>query len=265
MRKLTVVKRERTIDINSVSTIATITFMALTAIASLVILPLLVGAIVDEIGLTGREAGFIAAADMSGAVISTLWVAVTINRWNWRYVIFTAFSIIILGNIASVKADAFAPLFFARLFAGIGNGLIISIASAAFAGTRNPDRNFGILIAGQCGFGAGLLIYMPFVLEHWGVDAAFIGIAGFAVAGMYLIRFFPASSITRAHESVSSPKIVIWWTAVGLAAILIFFMAQHPLWSGLASFHRHCISNRKPMAVGECHNPGWVCHSCFDL
>jgi len=233
MRKSTAVKWEKTIDINSASTIATATFMGMTACASLAILPMLVGAIVDEIGLTGREAGFIAAADMSGAVISTLWVAFTINRWNWRYVIFTALSIMILGNLASVKADAFAPLFFARLLAGIGNGLTLSIAAAALAGTRNPDRNFGILVAGVCGFGAGLLMVMPPVLECWGVDAVFIGIAGFAIVGMFLIRFFPAFSTARDHESGSSRQIVIWWAAVGLTATLIFFIAQGAVWAYL--------------------------------
>ena len=105
-----------------------ITFSVLSA-SILDVLPLLVGAMVDLLGLTAKQAGYVAAADMLGASIAALSVSVIIPRGHWRLLLIIGCSLLTVANAVSGLAPGFETLLVLRLLGGVGEGILLSATS----------------------------------------------------------------------------------------------------------------------------------------
>jgi len=204
------------------------------AAAVFVVLPLLVGAMVDGLGFTAKQAGIIAAADMFGASVSAVGVSVIIPRGNWRFVLIAAISILTIANGISGLTQHFAPLCFSRIIAGLGEGALLSVANAGIAETRNPDRVFGLSNAGQVAFASPALYLIPSLLTAYGLRGVFWGFAALSAAAMSLVRHMPnrarlsGTSMTHtAKHRLSGPS------AIGLAGVFAYFITQGGVWAYL--------------------------------
>src|ERR1700693_2501273 len=74
------------------------------------VLPLLVGATVELLGFTAKQAGLIGGADMFGATVSALYVSLIVPRGRWRFLIIAGISILSVADALSGLAQHFPAL-----------------------------------------------------------------------------------------------------------------------------------------------------------
>ena len=70
--------------VNRTSAVIAAVCITFISVGSFLILPLLVGAAADDMGLTERQVGFLASAGMAGAALSSALAVFWIRRVDWR-------------------------------------------------------------------------------------------------------------------------------------------------------------------------------------
>jgi AAHS family benzoate transporter-like MFS transporter len=95
----------------------------------------------------GRVGSLVAVGMLVGAALS----AVLIRRLGSRRLIFAGATIFSLGTVACASATAFSSFGVARLFVGVGLGVVLPTLTAYVADLSAPDRrsrNVGMMMAG---------------------------------------------------------------------------------------------------------------------
>ncbi len=200
------------------------------------LMPIFVGAMIDHLGFSARDAGLIAAVELTSMGAATLTMTVLVNRWNRRAIVFAGLAIFLIGNLlASLVgsgADAFLPLAIARALSGMGSGILLSTMKATVAATRNPVRIFGIysivlLVVASVAFPS-----MPLVLAKWGTTGAYLVAATLVLPGLALLRWFPPRGLAPAVRE-GGERPVVWPVLLALVAMLVYFIAQGSVWAYL--------------------------------
>jgi predicted MFS family arabinose efflux permease len=221
--------------------VAMVTFSVLAA-EIFVVLPLLVGALVDLLGLTASQAGLVAGADMLGACISALGVSFIIPKGRWKLLLVCGIALLTLANAVSGLLHGFSALFCTRVVAGLGEGVLLAIANASIAGTRNPDRIFGFSLAGQVAFGTAALYVMPSLLTVYSLRGVFWGLAILTGAAIVLVTYMPNSARANDRSAVQvEQRSLSAGAIIGLVGVFTFFVAEGAVWAYL---DRIGMSNR---------------------
>lgn len=199
----------------------------------LLILPVLVGGIVDQFGWGDREIGWLASADMGGSALASMIALMSITRIDWKKSAYIAVCFAIAGNIASIYAIDFASLMAARIATGFSNGFILAIAFTGLCHSSNPDRFFGVYVFSQLTLQAILLSTLPSLLNSWGVTAIYLTLVTASALSSLLIRFFPDKPGTAPRDDLATndPAPLRGWAICALAAQAIYFLAPGAVWS----------------------------------
>ena len=137
-------------------------------------LPMVVGTAVDDLGLSARQAGLLASAEMAGAGLGTFVVSPRVHLWNRRRIASIGLASIFVGAVASILSGSYELLIPSRALTGLGEGVIVAAVIASMSGGRAPERLFGLwtifnmLIASTMFF-----VVMPRVIAFWGADGVF--------------------------------------------------------------------------------------------
>lgn len=132
---------------------------------------------VDDLGLSGSEAGLIVAMEMLSIGIVTLGSSFHIGRWNRRSQMLGGLCVVLTGNLFSAVATTMVQLATARIVAGMGIGVIMAAMKPTVAASRNPVRIFGLqgiyfLAIGIVGFP----IMAP-VIKVWSISGVYVAMA----------------------------------------------------------------------------------------
>jgi len=213
--------------------IAMVLFYVL-SIAVYGVLPLLVGATVDLLGFTARQAGFIGGADMLGATVSALLVSLIVPRGHWRLLIICGIAVVTLADVLSGLTRQFPALLLMRILAGLGAGVVLTIATVSIAETRHPDRVYGFGQAGIVAYGSPALYLMPSMLSAFGLRGVFWLLAVLTTFTAPLIRYMPdRPRLPEPSKTLTSAMRIPARSVIGLAAVLTYFMAQGAVWAYL--------------------------------
>jgi predicted MFS family arabinose efflux permease len=198
----------------------------------LAILPLLVGATVGLLGLTTRQAGLIGGADMFGATLSALGVSLLVARGRWRSWVVSGLLALAAANALSGLAQGFYTLLVERLIAGLGEGVVLTIATVSIAETLNPDRVYGFAAAALVAYGSPALFFTPSLLDAYGLRGVFWLLAALTAVTALLVRYLPdrarvAEAVAIRQRGLSTPAVI------GLAGVFTYFLAQGGVWAYL--------------------------------
>ena len=156
---------------------------------------------VEYLGFTEQQAGFIASAEMFGLAGTTV-LTNFIMRWDWRKLTAAALVLMVIGNVASLgQAD---PVIFGmmRVLAGMGSGVVIALSFAMMGLTDKTDRNFGYIITFVLLYGGVGLFAIPVVFNLVGMGGALVFFALFSASGLWFVRYLPRSG--PEHEDVGN-------------------------------------------------------------
>ncbi|GIK35977.1 MAG: hypothetical protein AMXMBFR45_02710 [Gammaproteobacteria bacterium] len=201
--------------------------------AAMILMPMIVGGLVDGYGYSEQQAGNIAAMEGFGLVAASVIAALWIRVFSWTRALLAAFLGYALLNAISAGVAAYPALLALRFLSGFAGGCVFAVTVAALGDDREPDRAFGLAQAVQ-----GLLMLAgfftaPWLLQRWGVGALYFMLAGAALAMLATLRRFPA----RGRELVAAVvagggstgnSLLIW---LALAASVVFFINVFGFWA----------------------------------
>ena len=200
-------------------------YIATTGIGFAMILPIIVGGIVDQMGFGREMVGWLAAANISGIGIGGLAAAFFIGRTSLTRIIQFGLVGMILFDLASIPVREESALLLLRFCSGLAGGLVYGTAMAVFSGLKNSIRGFGLYVITFCVTGAIITTALPFLIEAAGIEAGFAILALMeliALAGTGAVRQLKPRATSREIASLQyllSRKPVI-------LALLGYFLMQ---------------------------------------
>ncbi len=156
---------------------------------TLLMLPFLMGAMMDGLQLSEGTTGLILSVEFTLAMVSSLLISPYINRVPRRTIAIIGTLMAIIANILSAYIADVALLICVRAFAGFGAGLALATGNSVIASAEDPDKTAGqvnvlfviLMIVVMLGFG--------FIADAFGLVGTYYGIAAtYAVMLILVVR-----------------------------------------------------------------------------
>lgn len=206
------------------------------ALGTFSFLPLIVSQAIAGLGLSPRAAGLLATAEMAAGGVATFLASFVVHRIDRRRIALLGLILIVAGSAISEGVGHFAVMALGRVVTGLGEGALIAAVIASMAGTRLPERSFGLWTIANM-IAASLLLYavMPAVIASWGITGVFGAYLGLALPGFALLAWYPDSIPAPAVAATSGRKLGAG-VVLCLGAILLSHLAHGGIWAYMQRF-----------------------------
>ena len=219
-------------DVNSPRTIFAIALLASITPSAVLVGPLVVGALVTQLGFTPQQGGNMIFAELSGAALATFPAFWWVGRINWRKVLYFALALTVIGNLASTQAADPWTMGATRFATGIGVGTIMLVTLTSTGLTANQERVFGFWQTGQIVFAAIALFVMPFIVPVIGIRGFYVGLALIMALLALAVTSFPTGGAAMPAFRWSQLDTHIKRLApMALAGLIFFYLAVGGVWN----------------------------------
>jgi predicted MFS family arabinose efflux permease len=217
-------------------------FIATSSFSIYLVLPLALGGMVEHLGFSDQQIGYLALISSIGLALGSLWVPLRRNEWSFYTLARWSLLALLLLDLGSIWATDFYSLSALRFVAGFFGGVIYAATLSALSALPMPERGFTYYVLVYCSISALYMFLTPFLLKIGQVPAVFGFMALNAGAGFLLT---PSIREVGA-QNASLPKIqlgfllknkLIWFT---LSAYLFLQMGCGAIWAYLeriGNFH----------------------------
>ncbi len=200
--------------------------------AAIILMPMILGGLVDGYGYTEQQAANIAAAEGMGLVVASLAASLWIRHVSWVRALLAGCLAYAVLNVASANLEAYGPLLAMRFVTGLAGGCVFAVAVAALGDNRQPDRAFGLAQAVQGVVMLVLFFLSPYLLEAAGVGALYGMLAVVALLTLLALGWYPSSGSPRSHGgaaplATSHTRLI----TLGLVASIVYFVNVFGLWA----------------------------------
>lgn len=212
--------------------------------------PLILSAFVVDRGFGEKLSAWLSSAELLAAAVAAIAVAGWLTRGSRGRMAAFGLILVAAAQLASMLRVDFAPLLGLRLIAGMGAGLAGAAATAAAAGTRNPERLFGAIGFVVALIGALTAGPIGMAIGAFGAAGAFAIAAGLTTLAFPLLARLPAPDSTHEpNDGTVDNEPRVQNTAAALMILLpLFFsmLGQNAVWSFTVQ-----IGLTTGLAVGE--------------
>jgi predicted MFS family arabinose efflux permease len=193
------------------------------ALMPLLVLPAMVGVLVDNAAMSDSSAGWSASLNFLGSAIVGILMAIRVHHVNLRQVATFALALAVFADIASAMTAGETTAFFAaRMAAGSMLGAAYVASVAAFARFEGYERGFGIFVTLQF-IVSGLGLYVvPVYADELGATGLFGLFAGMDLLALLLARYLPAEKAAHSVQGDAGSEFKILLTASAIFAIVGF-------------------------------------------
>lgn len=194
--------------------------MGATGICFTMITPILVGSVVDGLGLAREMIGYLSAVNIFGLAAGAALATVRIGKVSLhRLIRLSCFGLIVFEIISFFIISA--PVLLAvRSLSGIAGGVLYASALASFSVLSNPRKAFGMYIVCYALLSLGSLFVLPLLIASFDYRVNFVFLLLMAVISLFfsgiVIRFedrVPQRSFDHIFTVLANRKIVVSMTA----------------------------------------------------
>ncbi len=202
------------------SVIGSITLMPL------LVLPAMIGTLIDETSLTEAQAGWSASLNFLGGAIIAGLMALRMHHLDLSKVAAIGLLVAAIGDGLSGFSTGSASLFlFIRFCTGVGAGAAYTAVLAAFARLPEVDRGYAVFVTLQFIISGLGLFLLPVFSQYLGASGMFLTIAALDVAGLLLCSNLPGRALPGdgAQGGRTELRVLLAWaTILGALGFLIF-------------------------------------------
>jgi MFS transporter, DHA1 family, inner membrane transport protein len=137
------------------------------------VMPLIIGALVSQHGMTDTQVGFVATAQLMACALLSFAMAPRVRRLNPRATIALGLGLVALGNAITLLSHHAPVLIAARLSAGLGEALVNVVVGVLMARHRDPDRGFAMINIGITSGAVAVFLIAPLLAPAFGKDGIF--------------------------------------------------------------------------------------------
>ncbi|MDA5194142.1 MFS transporter [Govanella unica] len=206
-------------------------FVVCTGFSSQMVMPLWIGAIIDNLGLTQKEAGSIASIEFMAVALVSVVVAVQVHRFNAKLTASVGLVLLLLGNLMAAYADSASMLTMCRVLTGVGKGLVVAITFSLVAGTSHPTRGFALLNVSYAVFSTVFYLVVPTFIKMNGAAGAFLMMAAVAGLGMVFLYWFPNRTLAATELKGGRLRDIPAYGYVALGALVILWTGHNAVWT----------------------------------
>ncbi len=194
--------------------------MGATGIFFTMVTPILVGSVVDELGLGREMIGYISAANIYGLAAGAILATVRIGKVSLhRLIKYSCIGLIIFDVISFFTLSA-PLLLVVRSLSGFAGGVLYASALASFSVLSDPRKAFGMYIVCYGLLSLVTLFFLPTLIEAFDYRVNFavllvVDVVSLCLSGV-VIRFedrIPQRSFDHIFTVLANNKIVLSMTA----------------------------------------------------
>jgi len=156
------------------------------SILPLLVLPTMVGALIDYADFTESEAGWVAAVGGMGGALAAIAIALRIRHLDPRKLAVVGLITLALFDAASMLVGELPVWLFLtlRALSGMGGAATYAAVMATIAAMPNSERGYGVFMVFQFTLSALGLYTLPLVLPDINVTGMYLGLAVAAVLAL---------------------------------------------------------------------------------
>jgi len=201
--------------------------------AGFLVMPVLLGAAVIDLGLDEKQVGYMGAAVLAGSAISAVFAAAVVRNVSWRWIAVTGLGLQVTGLLISTLIDGFNLVMIPITIASLGGGITYSLALTVLSDHRAAPRLFGFSVASQVSFQVLGMLSLPLFMMPGGFDDCLILLGLIAFLGLPVVPLLPGGSRSQTeYAHLSAAQILA--QPRGLMALfgcLFFFLNIGALWA----------------------------------
>jgi len=170
--------------------IALVGFMGVTGLGFTVILPMLVGSIVDDLALDRSMVGWITSINIFGIALGGLISTISISKLRLIHLVWIGCVGLIVFDLMSTLSNLSHLLLPIRFISGVFGGILYASSLAAFSGLTNAKNAFSIYIISYAGVSSICLFILPqfLAIKGLGYKAGFYVLVGMALLSLIISR-----------------------------------------------------------------------------
>ena len=238
------------VDVNSTLSILSTIYLGVIGAAVFIVQPGFVQGMVESLGFSERQAGFIASAEVWGIAATSILLAFWAPRFNWVKFLNVSLLLFVGGNLASLTTGDLTSFGLLRFIVGLGSGGLISLTFTVMGLTRYPDRNLGYLIIGVLIYSAFSLWVMPTALATIGLNGIIFFFALFGASGWFCLRHMPESGTEHYPAMADSVDVSTGLRVMAVLAMFVYFLAIGGTWAYLFLIGLNAGVNEQEVANG---------------
>ncbi|MGH7193376.1 MAG: hypothetical protein ACREJM_07550, partial [Candidatus Saccharimonadales bacterium] len=150
----------------------------------LVAQPMVVGALVDRLGFSERQAGLVAAAQLFGLTIGILAMMPAVGRIRRSTLAFFAVAIIMTANVFTCLVRTFEPIVVLQLLSWVGAAAAFCVFTSMAAADRHPENAFAIVNAISIAYSGVVNLLAPTLLAREGLAGILLGLSFVAMLAL---------------------------------------------------------------------------------
>ncbi|MCP4001085.1 MAG: MFS transporter [Gammaproteobacteria bacterium] len=220
-------------DRNAPSAIYAGIFVSVVGVFALMIMPIVPGVLMAELGFSKEVAAGVISAEVGGGALASILAMFWIAKINWRAAALTSIVVVIVGNFISVYITDPSLLTMVRFLVGfLGQGTAFAIGISLIGSTSDPDKNFGFVIAAQVAFGVlALLTLQRFVNAFDSIGGIYLPLGVVALMGLFLIGKLPVGFDALPEQHAEQKSSSVFLPIVGLIVMLIWCSGLGAMWT----------------------------------
>jgi MFS transporter, DHA1 family, inner membrane transport protein len=203
--------------------------LSFVGIATFLLMPQLVEAVVADLHYTERNAGWMSSGVMLGSTVAAAVSGTWIRRISWRFAAAVAVTGQLLANVAALffhDPGVFTGL---QTLVGFFGGALYSLSLTILSDGRRADRNFAYSIGAQTVYQVVGLVAGPSLIRH-GANATLLLFVGLCVLGLACVGWVPQRgtrvvSVARRRDVLSFPLLLT------LAGCFLFYINIGAYWT----------------------------------
>jgi len=193
----------------------------------LLVLPAMIGVLVDQANMSESLAGWSASLNFLGAAAIGLLISLRIHHLNLRQIGTLALALAAVADVASAfMAGPTIAFLVVRTIAGVMLGAAYVAAISSFARYDGYERGFGIFVTLQFSI-SGLGLYLvPVFSDELGARGLFVVFAMLDILALFLARHLPDEIAAIKEHRESKSELRVLFTLAAILAIVGFSLFE---------------------------------------
>lgn len=201
-------------------------FLATAGIFYINIMPAIVDGLIEGLGFSNQEAGFVASSNTYGAAIGAFVIVFFVKKLEWRTTAILLLFGLISIDLSSMFLTSADALILLRALHGFLGGALVGIGFAVMSRTTEVSRSFGYLLTIQFGLGGLGIMFLPGLVPMFGTKALFLSLVAFSSVTLLMVPFLADYPPGRDHPDRVAGKIRYLPAGAALLATFLFQAAN---------------------------------------
>jgi len=198
----------------------------------LVAQPMVVGAMVDRLGMTERQAGLLASIELTGLTLGILALMPLIVRISRSNMAIFAVTTIVTANVITCFVTAFDLLLPLRFLSGVGAAAAFCVFMNMAASDERPENVFAIVNAISIAYSGLVNLAAPQILAKYGLNGILVVLSIITILALLTVPWFgpriePPSGIRSSVGIAKIPTTVLPL----LAMMLLLYTGHGAIWA----------------------------------